>query len=146
MNIGDLLDTVDIAVEAGKVREFARATGATDPVHVDSAAAARAGFESAPATLTHSVVTGHQRDQREFVAALGLALDRIVVGSVSWEYARPLLVGDELHAERRVEGDESKEGRSGPMRIVTLVTTFTDARGEVALTQRETLIERGAAS
>lgn len=145
MDVGDVLDTVDIAVERGKVREFARATGAADPVHVDAAAAESAGFVAIPATLTHSVVTGHQRDQRAFVTALGLALERIVVGSVSWEYARPLAVGDELRAERRVESDVTKDGRSGPMRIIGLVTTFTDTAGQVALTQRETLIERGTA-
>lgn len=146
LSVGDVVDSVDIVVERGKVREFARASATADPVHRDAAAAAAAGFTSIPATLTHTVVTGHVRDQRGFVAALGLTMERIVVGSVSWEYARPLLAGDELHAERRVESDERKEGRSGPMRIVTLVTTFTDSSGSIAAVQRETLIERAASA
>jgi acyl dehydratase len=129
MQPGDILDVVEFRVESGKIREFARATFTTDPVHT----------EGSLATLTHSVVTGHYRDQRGFVSALGLVLERVVVGSVSWEYARPLGAGDQLVATRRVESDENRRG----MRFVTLATEFTDAAGEVVLVQREVLIERG---
>ena len=143
---GRLVDEVTLPVERGKVREFVRATGASDPVHVDADAAAAAGFEAIPAPLTFSVSTAHLRDQEAFVRALGLVRERIVVGSVSWEYSRPLLVGDELRAMRRVESDELRAGRSGPMRFVTLATEFTDQRGELVLVQREVLIERAVAS
>ena len=141
---GRLVDEVTLPVESGKVREFARATGASDPIHLDADAAAAAGFAAILAPLTFSVSTAHLRDQGAFVLSLGLEIERIVVGSVSWEYRRPLLVGDELRAVRRVEGDVSRIGRSGPMRFVTLVTEFTDAVGEVVLVQREVLIEREA--
>jgi acyl dehydratase len=141
---GEILDIVEIPVERGKIREFARSTFVTDAVHTDATAAEAAGFAAVPATATHSVVTGHYRDQRAFVETLGLALDRIVVGQVSWEYGRPLLAGDRLTATRTVEIDESREGRSGRMRIVTLRTEFVDQAGDVALVQREVLIERGS--
>lgn len=139
MQPGDTLDTVEFTVESGKVREFARATFATDPVHT-------VGGSDVLATLTHSVVTGHYRDQATFVDALGLAISRVVVGSVSWEYARPLAADDTLTATRRIESDERREGTSGPMRFVTLVTDFVDAHGDVVLVQREVLIERGTSS
>lgn len=141
---GRLVDEVTLPVERGKVREFIRATGTSDPMHVDPDAAASAGFAGIPAPLTFSVTTAHLRDQQAFVRGLGLARERIVVGSVSWEYRRPLLVGDELQAVRRVESDESRVGRSGPMRFVTLATEFTDQHGDVVLVQREVLIEREA--
>lgn len=139
---GTVLDVVSFEVEAGKVREFARATHATDSVHVDPAAA---GFPGVLATPTHVVVAGHYRNQREFVAALGLAIERVVVGSVEWDYARPLIAGDRITGTRRVVDDTVREGkRGGTMRLVTLETRWVDADGEVAVTQRETLIERGA--
>lgn len=142
---GDVLDVVSFAVEAGKVREFTRATHAEDPVHTDPQVAVAAGFRGIAATPTHVVVAGHHRNQQEFVAALGMDIARIVVGSVSWEYARPLVVGDELTGTRRVLSDETKAGkRGGTMRLVTLETAWTDADGAAALTQREVLIERGA--
>ncbi|WP_243794936.1 MaoC family dehydratase N-terminal domain-containing protein [Saccharopolyspora gloriosae] len=133
------LDEVAFDVERGKIREFARATGATDPVHTDRGAAQRAGFGDVPATATHVVVAGHHRDQRAFVAELGLAFERVVVGSVKWIYHRPLLAGDALRGVRRVAEDVRKKG----MRFVTLETEYLDAEAEPVVVLHETLIERG---
>jgi acyl dehydratase len=136
----DFVDEVTFDVEQGKILEFARATFAEDPVHVSEAAAQAAGFERVPATPTHVVVAGHHRDQRGFVDKLGLAFERVVVGSVKWTYLRPLLAGDRLHGVRRVVGDR----RKGALRIVTLETDYVDPVGESVVLVRETLIERGA--
>jgi hypothetical protein len=140
---GEVVDEVELPVERGKIREFARATATTDAVHTDRAAALAAGFAGIPATATYVVATGHYRDQAAFVGKLGMAISRIVVGSVSWRYHRVIVEGDTLTAIRRVESDELRVGTSGPMRIVTLATEFVDASGTVALVQREVLIERG---
>ncbi|WP_280506114.1 FAS1-like dehydratase domain-containing protein [Nocardia farcinica] len=141
---GAVLDVVSFAVEAGKVHEFARATRAADPIHTDPEAASAAGFAGVPATPTHVVTAGHYRDQKQFVRDLGLAIERVVVGSVEWDYHRPLLVGDRLTGTRRVVADTTKEGkRGGTMRLVTLETIWTDDAGDTAVTQREVLIERG---
>ncbi|MBY4573355.1 hypothetical protein ACN94_07125 [Gordonia paraffinivorans] len=51
-------------VEVGKVREFVRATHASDPVHTDPESAAAAGFAGIAATPTHVVVAGHHRGHR----------------------------------------------------------------------------------
>ncbi|WP_216892574.1 FAS1-like dehydratase domain-containing protein [Nocardia alni] len=145
LSVGSVLDVVSFEVEAGKVREFAIATRAEDPVHTDRYAAVAAGFPSIPATPTHVVVAGHHRDQKEFVAALGLAIERVVVGSVEWEYTRPLVVGDHLTGTRRIADDSTREGkRGGTMRLVTLETEWVDASGETSVVQREVLIERAA--
>jgi acyl dehydratase len=142
---GPVLDTVSFEVEAGKVREFARATHATDPLHRDPDAATAAGFAGVPATATHVVVAGHHRDQRQFVRDLGLAIERVVVGSVEWNYTRPLVAGDRLTGTRRILEDVVREGKRGAtMRLVTLETDWVDASGATAVTQREVLIERSA--
>lgn len=133
------LDEVAFDVERGKIREFARATGAADPVHTDRNAAQAAGFADVPATATHVVVAGHHRDQRDFVRKLGLAFDRVVVGSVKWTYHRPPLAGDSLRGVRRVTDDVRKKG----MRFVTLETEYLDADEQPVVVLRETLIERG---
>jgi acyl dehydratase len=140
---GQIVDRVEMDVERGKIRELAIATHAGDPAHVDEQVAAEAGFGSALATATHVVVAGHHRNQREFVKALGLTIERVVVGSVEWEYARPLVAGDRLTGTRRVLDDTVREGkRGGPMRLVTLETKWLDADNSLAVTQREVLIER----
>jgi acyl dehydratase len=140
---GTVVDVVTFGVERGKIREFARATHATDPVHCDPELAQHGGFADVPATATHVVVSGHYRDQHEWVANLGLELSRVVVGSVNWRYRRPLTAGDVLTGTRRVMADETKAGRrGGTMRLLTLQTDFIDSQGEVAVTQQEILIER----
>jgi acyl dehydratase len=121
--IGTVVDEFSFAVEAGKVREFARAIGAAG--------------ESVP--LTFSVVAGHYRDARAAVEKLGLDIRRVVVGEVEWEYARPLVVGDVLHGRRVVAGVRESKG----MTFVTLETEFRDGAGDAALRQREVLIETG---
>ncbi|WP_406691946.1 MaoC family dehydratase N-terminal domain-containing protein [Saccharopolyspora sp. ID03-671] len=142
--VGLVVDEVEFEVERGKVAEFAKATFARDPVHTGSEAARDAGFGSVLATPTHVVVAGHQRHQRALVDRLGVALERIVVGSVKWRYARPLRVGDAVRGVRRVVGDERREGkRGGSMRLITLETHYVDADGATVVTQRETLIEKG---
>jgi acyl dehydratase len=144
--VGLVVDEVGFEVERGKIREFARATAAHDAVHTDRAAAVARGHDDVLATATHVVVAGHHRDQQGFVARLGLDIRRIVVGSTSWEYARPLRAGDALTGVRRVVADETKAGRrGGSMRLVTLETEYADATGAVVVRQREVLIERGAA-
>ncbi|WP_068395986.1 FAS1-like dehydratase domain-containing protein [Kribbia dieselivorans] len=143
--VGLVVDEVEYGVEEGKIREFARASFAEDPVHTDPSVAHARGLSAPAATATHVVVAGHHRDQRAFVARLGLDMTRIVVGSVRWEYDRPLLAGDRLTGRRVVIADETREGkRGGTMRLVTLETTYTDAEGQTPVRQREVLIERGA--
>lgn len=143
--IGTVVDDVDIVVERGKIKEFARATRADDPVHHDLDAAARRGYGDLLATATHVVVTGHVRDQAGFVKALGLDIRRVVVGSVSWRYERPVTAGDQLNAVRRVVADERLESRNGgTMRRITMATEFRDHVGHLVVTQTEQLIERAA--
>lgn len=140
--VGEILDEVTFDVERGKIGEFARATYAEDPVHTNVDAAEADGFPDVLATPTHVVVAGHYRDQRGFVDRLGLAMERVVVGSVRWTYLRPLRAGDSLHGIRRVADDVRKRG--GALRLVTLETEYVDATGAPAVRVREVLIERGA--
>jgi acyl dehydratase len=145
LGTGTVVDEVDLDVERGKIREFARATHTQDPVHTDVDAARAAGFDSVLATPTHVVVAGHYRDQADFVRTLGLDIERVVVGGVRWHYERPLQAGDTLHATRRLVGDDLKEGsRGGSMRLLTLETEYVDDSGQVVVRVVETILERGA--
>lgn len=131
--VGTVVDRVSFTVEQGKVLELVRATGASDPAHRDEGLA----------TATHVVVAAHHRDQQGFLDALGLDIARVVVGSVSWDYDRPLRVGDRLVGTRTVVADETRAGRSGTNRLVTLETEYADPAGAVVVRQREVLVERG---
>lgn len=136
--VGETIDTVSFSVEAGKIREFARASHCADLAHVDSTVAADRGFASVLATATHVVVAGHHRDQARLVEKLGMDIRRIVVGSTSWEYVRPAQAGDALTGVRTVIDDVTKP----TMRLVTLETVYVDSSAQVVVRQREVLIER----
>jgi acyl dehydratase len=139
-----VLDRVEFSVEVGKIAELARATCATDPVHLDDHAARGAGFSALAATPTYVVVAGHYRDQAAMVTALGLDLQRVMVGSVRWTYARPLVAHDHLVGTRRVVSDEPRPSRDGSLlRLVTLETEYVDQVGTTVAWVREVIIERG---
>jgi acyl dehydratase len=123
---GLLVDEVEFPVEEGKLMEFARAVGDIDP-------------EGVP--LTFTAVAGHWRDQVAMVELLGLDLRRIVVGGSEWEYHAPFLVGDRLTGRRVVTDVREKEGARGTMTILTLQTRFHRVDGQLAVVQRDTVIE-----
>lgn len=141
-----IVDEVRFEVERGKIAEFVRATAVTDPVHRDPSAAGAAGLDDIAATATHVVVAGHHRDPSAFIALLGLDLARVVVGSVSWTYRRPLVAGDRVHGIRTVMSDEQKTTRSGGvLRLITLLTRYRDQHDHIVVEVEETIVERGVA-
>jgi acyl dehydratase len=121
-----VIDEVEFPVEEGKVREFAVAVGDSDP-------------RSVP--LTFATVAGHWRDQAAMVQVLGLDLKRIVVGEVEWEYHAPVAIGDRLCGRRTVTAIDRKQGANGTMTLITLETRLHRRDGELAVVQRDTVIE-----
>jgi hydroxyacyl-ACP dehydratase HTD2-like protein with hotdog domain len=125
-HVGVVIDEVDLPVEEGKVREFALAVGGGDPGSVP---------------LTFSTVAGHWRDQAAMVRMLDLDLPRIVVGGAEWEYHAPVAIGDRLRGQRVVTAVDRKQGGRGEMTVITLETRFHRGDGELAVVQRDTVIE-----
>lgn len=145
--IGTEIDHVDFPIEAGKIREFAIAVGGADPIYLSADAARAAGHPAIPAPPTFSVVAGHWRDQSAMVARLGLDLGRIVVGEVQWEYHAPVYAGDRLSGTRVVRDVTERAGkRGGTMTMITIEAELHNQRGELAVRQRDLIIETGSAS
>lgn len=141
--VGQHVDTVTFNVEHGKISEFVKACRLTDAVHLDPQVAASRGMADIPATATHVVVAGHQREPRSILAELGIDFSRVVVGGGSWDYLRPVVAGDRLTGHRTVSADVRRRSKQGhQLRIVELSTEFTDEAGDVVIRQYETLIER----
>lgn len=134
----------ELPVERGKVREFARAVGATDPLFYDPEHARAEGFPDvlAPPTFTVTQIWQISREERE--ARLGANLDygRVLHGEQEFVYTRLPFAGEVLKGVMRISKDFTKEGkRGGQMRFVTYETRFTDAQDEEVLTAYYTLIE-----
>lgn len=126
-----------------KVREFARAVGETSPISLDVDAARAAGYSDlvAPPTfaIALSLEAGHAA---AFDPELGLDYTRVVHGEQRFEYARPIVAGDELvatasiHAIREAAGNDMLTTRvdihssSGSHVCTTYSVLVARAKGE----------------
>lgn len=143
--VGLELDAVTFPVERGKVREFVRALHEGNPIYQDAQAAAAAGFDAIPAPLTFPMVAMLWRERDAAIEDLGFDFKRLLHGGTTWEYARPIVVGDELTVKRSVAAVDRREGkRGGVMTFVTIDAEITDAGGSVVSRQTDTLIQTGA--
>lgn len=144
---GTDLGTVRFPLDRSKLAELARSFGDDDPMWHDGEAAGAAGFDGVPVLPTATVIADHWREggATAMVDALQLDLRRVLHGEAEWEFRRPLRAGDELTATQRVDDVTTREGkRGGSMKLLTLVTEYTDAGGALVATRRDTIIERGA--
>ncbi len=134
--IGDTLAEWEFTVEAGKVREFARAV---HDQHVQAS-------DIAPPTFP--VVASADFVERLVTGILQLDRSRTVHGEQRYSYARPIRAGDRLKCTARLTADETKFGRrGGAMRIVTTEVEFTCARtGELVCREVMTSIEKATGS
>jgi acyl dehydratase len=123
-----------------KVREFARAVFATNPINHDPDAARSAGHSDIVAPTTFPVVV-----QEGALAQLladedaGIDFSRVVHGEQRFSYSRPVVAGDELTAQLTVTSVRSLGGND----MVTASTQITDAAGEHVVTATSSLVVRG---
>lgn len=132
-------------VEAGKVAEFARAVTDPDSVFLDARTAHERGHDSIPAPLTFTRVGTFPRYRSEGIESgfdLGFRPEHVLHGEQSYEYERPVRVGDVLSGTTTLSDLYQREGeRAGTMTFAVFETIYTDRNGERVLTERATSIE-----
>jgi acyl dehydratase len=123
-----------------KVREFARAVFATNPINLDPDAARAAGYDDVVAPPTFAVVV-----QEQTLAQLladpesGIDFSRVVHGDQRFTSTRPIVAGDLLTATLTVASVKTLGAHS----MVTAESAITDASGEHVVTAVSTLVVRG---
>ena len=123
-----------------KVREFARAVFAANPVHLDPEAARDAGYDDVVAPPTFAVVV-----QEQTLAQLladpdaGIDFSRVVHGDQRFISSRPIVAGDLLTGTLTISSVKSLGAHS----MVTAETAITDATGAHVVTSVSTLVIRG---
>jgi hypothetical protein len=137
--VGTTSSSFPMDIEKGKVREFARATGAVDPVY---------WTDDAPVPPTYLISSSFWEPPGEggnLYAALDLDLRRVLHGSQEFVFfGPPPAAGTSLTVQSRIESVVQKEGkRGGTMTIAVLVTDFTGADGTLRAQSRSTAIETG---
>lgn len=134
--------TAPYLVGREKVREFARAVFATNPVNLDADAARAAGHADVVAPPTFPVVV-----QEATLAQLladpdaGIDFSRVVHGEQRFSYTRPIIAGDELTATLTITSVKTLGGNA----MVTAESAITDASGAHVVTAISTLVVRGDA-
>ena len=146
-----------VVIERGPVANFARAVHDDDEAYRHPAAAAEAGLAAIPAPPTFPFAMEHwgryaeqqpsQDGQLNALAEVILPLAAkggiILHGEQSFEYHRPILVGDVLDGATTVVDTYEKESKGRRMTFLVLETVWTDAAtGEPVATSRANFIHR----
>jgi len=123
-----------------KVREFARAVVATNPIYFDVIAARAAGHSDVVAPPTFAVVV-QELTLAQLLAEPDANIDftRVVHGDQRFSFSRDIVAGDELTATLAVTSVKTLGGHS----MVTSESVMTDARGDHVVTATSTLVVRG---
>ncbi|MFC7530474.1 MaoC family dehydratase N-terminal domain-containing protein [Actinoplanes sp. GCM10030250] len=123
-----------------KIREFARAIGATDAEYHDPEAARALGYTDvvAPPTFPVAITMAASR-QVISDPALGLDYTRVVHGDQRFAYSRPVVAGDTLVCVNSVDEITSRGGHE----FITTRTEVSTEDGEPVVTVWSKLVQRG---
>lgn len=123
-----------------KVREFAKATLSTSPLHYDLDRAKDAGYSDLVAPPTFAIVI-QEATLQQLLADESADVDfsRVVHGDQRFEYARPIVAGDELTGQMTITDVKQLGGHS----MVTSSTEIRDAAQNYVATAISTLVVRG---
>ena len=134
--------TAPYLVGREKVREFARAVFASNPLNFDVEAAITAGYSDLIAPPTFPVVV-QEATLAQLLAESDAGIDftMVVHGEQRFSYTRPIVAGDELTATLTVTSVKSLGGNS----MVTAESLIVDATGSHVVTAISTLVVRGDA-
>ncbi|WP_255152162.1 FAS1-like dehydratase domain-containing protein [Halorarius halobius] len=150
--VGGSRKTVEgLKIEAGKVKEFARAIKDDNPVFYDEEVAQERGHPAIPAPLTFTRTAYFPRYRAsgiglDFGFDLGMDPEYIVHGEQSYEFSRPAYVGDTLTGVTTFRDVYQRDGSTGgEMTFAVFETEYRDQHGDHVLTEQATRIETDGA-
>ena len=139
--IGKEISSVEVDVEQGQLRFFARVVGETDPVYTDEAAAQAAGYPSLPAPPTFLFSLNlAQPDPLAKYTSMGVDLAKLLHGSQEFEYYAPICAGDHITLKSRITDIVEKKG--GALEILSEETSATNQRNELVGKSTQSLVIR----
>jgi len=128
-------------VEAGRIRQFARSIGETDPVHFDAGAARQAGYRDVVAPPTFALVVEVEcLDPARMLGDLGIDIARILHADQDFSYHHPICAGDVLHGQVQVTNVFDKKG--GALTFIDIRSELRGADGEAVVGMRRHIVVR----
>jgi acyl dehydratase len=110
--VGKRYDPLVYAVGREKIREYALAVGETEPLHLDVAAARRAGYADVVAPPMFAVVySGPAMGPALFDPEVGLDFSLMVHGGQEFKWGPLVVAGDEISTTVSVVSIEDRAGK-----------------------------------
>jgi len=133
-HIGVVSEPRTVVVEPSFLKFFARATGETDPIYFDEAAARAAGHSALPAPPTYlfSLALGAPAKRGEVLDpdnGIGVDMRRILHGEQSFAYHRPIHAGDRLTLTTTTR--DIYEKRGGALEFIVQDTRAVNDAGDL---------------
>jgi len=127
------------AIGREKVREYAHATGETNPLHLDPEAARAAGYADVVAPpMFAAVYCAPAIGPAILDPEVGIDFARMVHGAQEFTWQRPVVAGDEITTTAELE----EKAERGGLQFFTFRTVSTNDRGETVCEGRWTNIVR----
>ncbi|TWO73369.1 MaoC family dehydratase [Caenimonas sedimenti] len=128
--IGHTVPPFPVAVEKGRLRLFAKATGQTDPQYLDEEAARAAGHPGLPVPPTFFFCLEMESPNPAAIRELlGLDYRRLLHGEQGFRYHAMAYAGDTLTFAQRIEDIYDK--KNGALEFVVRKTRVTNQRDEL---------------
>ena len=138
--IGRESEPVTYEVDNTGCRQFARAVGYTDPIFYDETAAKAAGYRgivAPPGFLGLAVIIpGRSQPRGPEAAGFQTNLKRVLNGGTDYEYFEDVCSGDVLTGTMKSSDIQEREGKMGPMLIVSTETTYKNQAGKTVCIMR----------
>lgn len=131
------------AVEAGRLRWFAKAIGETDPIYTDEAAAKAAGYRSLPMPPTFLFCLEMEKPEPfEYVRLLNAEMGKMLHGEQNFKYYAVSCSGDTLTFESQISDVYSK--KEGALDFIVKDTRVTDQNRRHVADLRSVMVVRNA--
>lgn len=110
--VGKRYEPVEFTVEADRIRQYAEAIGADDPIHQDAEAAKRAGFRDLVAPPMFAVVySAPAMGPAILDPEVGMNFAAMVHGGQEFVWSEPVCAGDSITTEVEVKDISERDGR-----------------------------------
>jgi acyl dehydratase len=129
-HIGHTLPPIQVEVEKGRLRFFAKATGQTDPVYIDESAARAAGHPSLPVPPTFLFCLEMESPNPAAIRdLLGIDYRSLLHGEQGFSYHAMAYAGDTLNYQQRI--DDIYDKKNGALEFVVRKTRVSNQRDEL---------------
>jgi acyl dehydratase len=138
--IGKTYEPAEFQVEADRIRQYADATGAGNPVHRDAEAARAAGFRDLVAPPMFAVVySGPAMGPAILDPDVGMNFMAMVHGGQEFVWGEPVCAGDTISTVAEVKDISERDGKG----FYVFESVSTNQDGEEVVRAKWTNIVRG---